>query len=72
VLYLSLSLCSPQAHLIDMSQPTMPTRMIGGTPVSAIGYGAMGLSYGYGDVPEDEERLAVSISQDIVCRPAGL
>ncbi|KAG8221407.1 NADP-dependent oxidoreductase domain-containing protein [Butyriboletus roseoflavus] len=38
-----------------------PTRTIGNTPVSAIGFGAMGISAYYGDVESDEERLKVSI-----------
>ncbi|KAA1473467.1 Aldo/keto reductase [Dentipellis sp. KUC8613] len=33
------------------------TRKIGGVTVPAIGFGAMGLSAAYGDVPSDEERL---------------
>ncbi|KAI0313888.1 NADP-dependent oxidoreductase domain-containing protein [Amylostereum chailletii] len=37
---------------------SLPTRKIGTTPVSAIGYGGMGLSICYGVVPSDEERLA--------------
>ncbi|KAK7681706.1 Aldo-keto reductase str7 [Cerrena zonata] len=36
---------------------TLPTRRIGTTDVTAIGWGAMGLSLGYGTVPSDEERL---------------
>ncbi|KAF7790306.1 hypothetical protein EIP86_001260 [Pleurotus ostreatoroseus] len=35
----------------------LPTRKIGSTEVSAIGYGAMGISVGYGDPLPDEERL---------------
>ncbi|KAI0050210.1 Aldo/keto reductase [Auriscalpium vulgare] len=38
---------------------SLPTRKIGNTPVAAIGFGAMGLSIGYGPVPDDEERFAV-------------
>ena len=34
-----------------------PTRKIGNTQVSALGFGAMGLSIAYGDVPSDSERL---------------
>lgn len=37
----------------------IPTRKIGSTEVSAIGYGAMGISVGYGDPLPDEERLKV-------------
>ncbi|KZV75160.1 Aldo/keto reductase, partial [Peniophora sp. CONT] len=36
---------------------SLPTRRIGGTQVSALGFGAMGLSMAYGDVPSDSERL---------------
>ncbi|KAA1473509.1 Aldo/keto reductase [Dentipellis sp. KUC8613] len=36
---------------------SQPTRKIGGVTVPAIGFGAMGLSAAYGDVPSDEERL---------------
>ena len=39
----------------------LPTRKIGTTDVTAIGWGAMGLSVGYGTVPPDEERLKVCI-----------
>lgn len=43
-----------------------PTRLIGkdNTPVSAIGFGAMGISafYGPGDIGPDEERLKVGIA----------
>ncbi|KAI0072151.1 Aldo/keto reductase [Panus rudis PR-1116 ss-1] len=35
----------------------LPTRKIGGTTVNAIGYGAMGLSVGYGPFKPDAERL---------------
>ncbi|KAI0050220.1 Aldo/keto reductase [Auriscalpium vulgare] len=38
---------------------SLPTRKIGSTPVSAIGFGGMGLSIAYGPVPDDEERFAV-------------
>jgi hypothetical protein len=48
-----------------MSSP-LPLRRIGDAKVSAIGYGAMGLSGYYGDtVGSDEERLKVSISLNI-------
>lgn len=36
---------------------SFPTRKIGTTEVSAIGYGAMGISVAYGDILPDEERL---------------
>jgi hypothetical protein len=39
---------------------SLPTRKIGSTDVSAIGFGAMGLSIGYGGVPSDEERFKVA------------
>lgn len=35
------------------------TRKIGDAQVSAVGYGAMGLSMMYGQVGSDEERLEV-------------
>ena len=40
-----------------------PTRTIGkdNTSVSAIGFGAMGISAYYGDTESDEERLKVGI-----------
>ena len=34
-----------------------PTRKIGNTQVSALGFGAMGLSIAYGDVPSGSERV---------------
>lgn len=37
----------------------LPTRRVGGTNVSAIGYGAMGISSYYGAAPPDEERFKV-------------
>ncbi|KIY68338.1 Aldo/keto reductase [Cylindrobasidium torrendii FP15055 ss-10] len=37
----------------------MIQRKIGDAVVSAIGFGAMGLSVGYGDAPSDEERLKI-------------
>ena len=36
-----------------------PTRKIGVDDVSAIGFGAMGISAYYGPVPQDEERFKV-------------
>jgi hypothetical protein len=43
-----------------MSTRTLPIRKIGGTDVTAIGYGAMGLGGAfYGAAPSDDERLAV-------------
>ena len=36
---------------------SLPTRKIGETEVSAIGYGAMGISIAYGDALPDEERF---------------
>lgn len=38
---------------------SLPLRKIGNTAVSAIGYGAMGISAAYGKVAPDEERLKV-------------
>jgi hypothetical protein len=37
----------------------LPTRRVGQTEVSAIGYGAMGISSYYGSAPPDEERFKV-------------
>lgn len=39
--------------------PSLPTRKIGDTDVTAIGYGAMGISALYGPIDSDEERLKV-------------
>jgi aryl-alcohol dehydrogenase-like predicted oxidoreductase len=39
--------------------PSLPTRKIGAHDVSAIGYGAMGMSVFYGTVDSDEERFKV-------------
>lgn len=39
---------------------SLPTRKIGNTSVTAIGYGAMGLSAFYGKPSPDEERFKVS------------
>lgn len=42
---------------------SLPTRKIGQTEVSAIGYGAMGISRFYGEITQtDEERFAVCAS----------
>jgi hypothetical protein len=38
-----------------------PTRKIGSTEVTALGYGAMGISFAYGSVDSDEERFKVCI-----------
>ncbi|PFH48740.1 hypothetical protein AMATHDRAFT_112221, partial [Amanita thiersii Skay4041] len=38
---------------------SLPTRKIGNTPVTAIGFGLMGLSAFYGQVESDEERFKV-------------
>ncbi|KAI0059690.1 Aldo/keto reductase, partial [Artomyces pyxidatus] len=39
--------------------PQLPTRKIGNTDVTAIGYGAMGIAAYYGDPLPDEERLKI-------------
>jgi hypothetical protein len=39
--------------------PSLPTRKIGAHDVSAIGYGAMGISAFYGSIESDEERFKV-------------
>ncbi|KAI0063909.1 Aldo/keto reductase [Artomyces pyxidatus] len=41
--------------------PKLPTRKIGNTDVTAIGYGAMGIAAFYGDPLPDEERFKVTI-----------
>jgi len=38
---------------------SLPTRKIGDTAVSSIGYGAMGISAAYGKIDSDEERFKV-------------
>ena len=38
---------------------SIPTRKLGGFQVNSIGFGAMGLSVGYGDAGSIEERLEV-------------
>lgn len=38
---------------------TLPTRKIGNTSVTAIGYGGMGLSSAYGKPLPDEDRLKI-------------
>ncbi|KAJ7131444.1 Aldo/keto reductase [Mycena epipterygia] len=38
---------------------SLPTRKIGSTSVSAIGFGAMGLAAGYGPIEDDEDRFKV-------------
>lgn len=37
----------------------LPTRKVGQTDVTALGYGAMGISSYYGTAPPDEERYKV-------------
>jgi aryl-alcohol dehydrogenase-like predicted oxidoreductase len=44
----------------------LPTRKVGQTEVSALGYGAMGISSYYGSAPPDEERfkvMSISLTQ---------
>ena len=36
---------------------SLPTRKIGDTQVTAVGWGSMGLSIAYGEVAPEEERL---------------
>ena len=36
---------------------SLPTRKIGNTAVTAVGFGTMGLSVAYGAPPPDEERM---------------
>lgn len=38
--------------------PALPTRKLGDTQVTAIGWGGMGISTAYGPTPPDEDRLA--------------
>ena len=40
-----------------MSPAQLPTRKIGNTEVTAIGYGAMNIAAAYGDVLSEEERF---------------
>jgi hypothetical protein len=40
---------------------SLPTRKIGTTTVSAIGYGAMGIAAAYGMPQADEERFKVGL-----------
>lgn len=42
-----------------MPIPTLATRKIGEDDVTAMGYGAMGISSYYGAIDSDEERLKV-------------
>ena len=44
----------------------LPKRRIGGVPVSAIGYGAMGISICYGPPLPDEQRLKVRLRPSIL------
>ena len=48
---------NPVARSSKIFRMSLPTRRIGTTNVSAMGYGTMGLSVGYGTVPPDEDRL---------------
>ncbi len=47
-----------------MSSTKLPTRKIGTDSVTAIGWGAMGLSAYYGSTASDEERLKVGLYLD--------
>ncbi|KAK0447374.1 NADP-dependent oxidoreductase domain-containing protein [Desarmillaria tabescens] len=47
------------ARLVATTMSNVLQRKIGDTPVPAIGFGAMGLSVGYGTVEPDEERFKV-------------
>lgn len=47
---------------------SLPTRKIGTTAVSAIGYGAMGLSSAYGAPLPDEERFKVGFLNSFLPR----
>ena len=42
----------------------LPTRRVGQTEVSAIGYGAMGISSYYGSAPDQERFKVMSVSID--------
>ena len=44
------------------------TRKIGGATVSAIGYGAMGMSTANGSVLPEEERMKVPATRPVVLR----
>ena len=49
----------------------LPTRKIGGTDVSAIGYGAMGIAICYGPPLPDEQRLKVGHTLSSQCLLKG-
>ena len=54
---------SPQAcnnSSIHSTMTKLPTRRVGTAQVSAIGYGAMGISSFYGAAAPDEERFKVT------------
>ena len=50
---------------------SLPKRKIGGASVSAIGYGAMGISICYGPPLPDEQRLKVRLHSFIFTRSAN-
>ena len=41
------------------TEMSLPTRKLGGKQVNSIGFGAMGLSVGYGETGSIEDRLEV-------------
>jgi hypothetical protein len=45
---------------------SLPTRKIGNDQVTAIGWGAMGISAFYGSVESDEERLKVRVANSLM------
>ncbi|CAL1702449.1 unnamed protein product [Somion occarium] len=55
--FFHFSLTSQTIQTRAMSRPSLPTRRIGTTDVTAIGWGGMGLSAFYGKPLPDEERL---------------
>ncbi len=55
------TLSSPQSNSLHSTMTSkLPTRKVGSAQVSAIGYGAMGISTFYGAAQPDEERFKVT------------
>lgn len=54
-----LSLIPRTLHTTTRRMAPLPTRKIGDDDVTAVGYGAMGISAFYGKILPDEERFKV-------------